>query len=60
MWAEHIEHMDMLRFGTMSPEEATTLWLSIWRRGDRQLNDYRVAAREAQSQDGCASLTSAG
>lgn len=44
-WRVHVHHMDMLRAGDMSPEEATRLWLRSWRQGDRELEDYSQAAR---------------
>lgn len=53
MWDQHIQHMDMLRLGTLSPEDATAMWLTMWRQGDRELTAYRDAAREAQTHDGC-------
>lgn len=48
-WREHVHHMEMLRDGTMSPEEATRLWLASWRAGDRELQVYGQASREAAS-----------
>lgn len=47
-WAEHVHHMNMLRSGDMTPEQATELWLQSWRQGDRELRDYRAAAGNAQ------------
>lgn len=44
-WDSHVHHMDMLRMGTMSPQEATDLWLTMWQRGVRDLDAYRAAAR---------------
>lgn len=56
-WDEHIHHMDMLRLGEMTPEQATEMWLSSWRRGVRDLDDYEAAsgtARQlAEREDGC-------
>jgi hypothetical protein len=46
-WHEHVGHMDMLRLGTMSPEEATEMWIASWQKGDADLRAYRLAAREA-------------
>lgn len=60
MWEQHIQHMDMLRLGTMSPEDATAMWLEIWQQGDRELAAYRAAAREARPQDGCLEVAAAG
>jgi hypothetical protein len=45
-WDMHVQHMDMLRLGTLSPEKATEMWLSMWREGVRDLDAYRAAARD--------------
>ena len=45
-WDVHVQHMDMLRMGTMSPEEATEMWLTMWRRGVRDLGAYRTATQD--------------
>jgi hypothetical protein len=42
-WRVHVHHMDMLRAGDMSPEEATRLWLRSWRQGDGELEAYSQA-----------------
>ncbi len=47
-WRTHVRHMEMLRRGEMSPEEATRMWLNSWREGSRQVDAYRSAARGAQ------------
>ena len=47
-WRTHVRHMEMLRRGEMSPEDATRLWLESWRKGSRQVSAYRSAARGAQ------------
>jgi len=52
-WDEHIHHMDMLRLGRMSPEQATELWLSSWQRGVRELHAYESASKAADREDGC-------
>jgi hypothetical protein len=49
-WWEHVHHMEMLRDGHMSPDEATRLWLMSWRQGARELRAYRNAASAAQGQ----------
>jgi hypothetical protein len=59
-WAEHVRHMDMLRMGTMSPEDATAMWLSMWQQGVRDLDAYRLAARGAQESTGCAEAAASG
>lgn len=59
-WEEHIRHMDMLRLGDLSPEEATQMWLSMWQSGARDLEAYRALAREAERFSGCDFVASAG
>lgn len=54
-WNEHIHHMDMLRLGEMTPEEATSMWLASWRRGQDELDAYEAEVRVARDQDGCSS-----
>jgi hypothetical protein len=44
-WRVHVHHMDMLRAGDMSPEEATRLWLRSWREGDAELEAYSQAVQ---------------
>lgn len=51
-WRVHVHHMEMLRQGEMTPEEATRLWLQSWRQGDREVRAYRSAA-EAADQRAC-------
>jgi hypothetical protein len=52
-WRMHVHHMDMLRAGEMTPEEASALWLQSWREGDREVTDYRAAARQAAAGPRC-------
>ena len=52
-WDVHIHHMDMLRLGQMSPEEATTMWLASWQQGVHEIDDYEAASRAATREDGC-------
>ena len=59
-WDTHVHHMDMLRMGTLSPEKATEMWLSMWRRGVRDLDAYRAAARNKQLDTECPAPGSAG
>jgi hypothetical protein len=47
-WRRHVHHMDMLRSGEMTPEEATQMWLRSWRQGDREVRAYRDAARAVE------------
>jgi hypothetical protein len=46
-WAVHVHHMEMLRTGEMTPEEATQMWLQSWHTGNDQVRAYRAAARKA-------------
>ena len=59
-WDTHVHHMDMLRMGTLSPEKATEMWLSMWRRGVRDLDAYRAAARNPVLDAECPTAASAG
>ena len=52
-WKEHIHHMDMLRLGQMTPEQATKMWLSSWQRGVRDLDAYEFASKAANREQGC-------
>jgi hypothetical protein len=44
-WERHVHHMEMLRRGEMTAQQATRLWLQSWRAGDREVRAYRGAAR---------------
>ncbi|HYJ27306.1 MAG TPA: hypothetical protein VEW73_06310 [Nocardioides sp.] len=59
-WDTHVQHMDMLRMGVLSPEKATEMWLSMWRRGMRDLDAYRAAARDPALDVECPDPDSAG
>ena len=52
-WSEHIRHMDMLRLGTLSPEDATRMWVSMWQQGVRDLDAYRLADRRTGRLEPC-------
>lgn len=52
-WNQHVKHMDMLRLGTLSPEDATRMWISMWQEGADDLRDYRLAASRADQTDAC-------
>ena len=49
-WEQHVHHMDMLRRGEMTAQQATRLWLRDWREGDREIRAYRTAARTGTGQ----------
>ena len=53
MWEHHVHQMDMLRRGELTPQRATRMWLRMWRRGQRDLADYREAVRRARQAPGC-------
>ena len=50
-WRAHAAHMEMLRRGEMSPEEATRLWLRSWHQGNREVRAYHAAARASGKVD---------
>ena len=52
-WDQHVEHMDMMRLGSLSPENATDMWLSMWQDGVRDLDAYDAVARKGRQLDGC-------
>lgn len=58
-WDQHVQHMDMMRLGVLSPEDATRMWLAMWKQGVRDLDAYRAAAREARRLEGCTLIGSA-
>ena len=59
-WDEHVRHMDMMRMGTLTPDEATQMWLSMWQEGARDIDAYESAAANAQELDGCSSVGGVG
>jgi len=46
--------------GVLSPEKATEMWLSMWRRGVRDLGAYREAARNPDLDGECPAPGSVG
>jgi hypothetical protein len=52
-WAAHVEDMDMLRMGNISPAAATQAWLASWKQGAQEIQAYQGAARGAQRAGGC-------
>jgi hypothetical protein len=52
-WQMHVHHMEMLRMGKMSPQEATQLWLQNWHQGNREVRAYRQAVRQTKGKDCC-------
>jgi hypothetical protein len=47
-WQLHVHHMEMLRRGEMTPEQATQMWLASWHRGVQEVRAYRAAAKAAR------------
>ena len=52
-WRMHVHHMEMLRTGAMTAEEATRLWLQSWHQGAREVRAYRAAAKAAGQATTC-------
>jgi hypothetical protein len=48
-WAMHVQHMEMLRKGEMTPAQATQLWLQSWHEGQAQVTAYHAATKDARS-----------
>ncbi len=46
-WRNHVHHMEMLRKGEMTAQQATSLWLQSWQQGNDEVHAYRAAARAA-------------
>jgi hypothetical protein len=53
LWEHHVHQMDRLRLGELAPQRASRLWLRMWRRGQRDLADYREAVRRTRQEAGC-------
>jgi hypothetical protein len=58
-WHHHVLDMERLRAGTLSPTKATAMWLSMWQRGQQQINDYEAAAQQTRQSPGCDGSTGA-
>jgi hypothetical protein len=48
-WRRHVHHMEMLRDGEITPEQATQEWLASWHRSDRELAAYAATSGRAAS-----------
>jgi hypothetical protein len=59
-WQRHVKAMNMLRAGMMSPTTAAQMWLSMWQRGQGEINSYRAAVRAAHGLGGCSTALSQG
>lgn len=44
-WRMHVMHMEMLREGRMTPQQAETLWLQSWHEGQKEVSRYRAAVQ---------------
>jgi hypothetical protein len=47
-WAHHVEDMEMLRMGHITPAQATAMWTKNWHTGDRQLSSYESTEQKAK------------
>jgi len=47
-WRMHVMHMEMLREGKMTPQQAETLWLQSWHEGQQELTRYRAAVKTSR------------
>lgn len=52
-WKHHMDAMDQLRSGKLSPTAATKMWLTMWQRGVHELEGFRAAADAAQHVGAC-------
>jgi hypothetical protein len=52
-WSNHVQAMDMLRSGKLSPAKATRMWLAMWQRGTHEIDTYTEAARTTNQTPGC-------
>ena len=59
-WRMHVHDMDRLRLGQMSATAATQMWLSMWHQGVRQIEAYRMAARDVRRLPACGSTVMPG
>jgi hypothetical protein len=47
-WEHHIEDMEMLRMGHITPAQATAMWTKNWHTGDKQLSSYESTEQKAK------------
>ena len=52
-WDRHVADMERLRAGDLSPTRATQMWLSMWQRGDREIDRYQAAVGAARQLPAC-------
>jgi len=47
-WRKHVMHMEMLREGKMTPQQAATLWLQSWHEGQQEVTRYDAAVKASR------------
>lgn len=47
-WRRHVRHMEMLRQGKMTPQQAEALWLQSWHEGQQEVTRYRAAVKASR------------
>ena len=47
-WAHHVEDMEMLRMGHITPAQARVMWQKNWKQGQQQLRAYDAALATAE------------
>ena len=52
-WATHVEDMDMMQMGHLSPADATQAWLASWEQGVQEIQAHQGAARAARQAGNC-------
>jgi hypothetical protein len=52
-WDMHVQDMERLRTGKLSPARATAMWLSMWRIGQHELDVYRAANQTVRTLGDC-------
>lgn len=57
-WRHHVQAMEQLRTGRLSPAAATRMWLTMWQRGVEEIKAYRAAARAERHAPWCAGVGS--
>jgi hypothetical protein len=47
-WAHHVEDMEMLRMGHITPAQSRAMWQKNWKQGQKQLKAYNTALAKAE------------
>lgn len=58
-WDHHVQAMDMLRMGKLSPARATQMWLSMWQRGAEEIDRFQAQDRTVRAMPGCGATAGA-